>query len=167
MIFRKAVLTDLENIREVINDGKLYLKKNGVEQWQGDYPTDELLISDIVSGNNYVLEENGKIIGTEVIIFDGEPSYTKIDGEWLSNKDFVVIHRLSVKRGFRNKNIGSELLKFAENLSIKNNIYSLRIDTHENNSTMKHLMGKNSFVYCGIIYLEDNSKRIAFEKILD
>ena len=31
---------------------------------------------------------------------------------------------------------------------------------------MQNLLKKNGFSYCGVIYLEDGGKRIAFEKII-
>ena len=40
---------------------------------------------------------------------------------------------------------------------------NLRIDTHENNSTMRHLVAKHGFVRCGIIHLADGSPRIAYQ----
>lgn len=47
-----------------------------------------------------------------------------------------------------------------------NNIMDIiKVDTHEENISMQKLLKKNNFKYCGIIYLEDKSKRIAFEKI--
>ena len=43
-------------------------------------------------------------------------------------------------------------------------IQHLRIDTHENNKVMQHLILKNGFEKCGIIYVDDGSPRVAFEK---
>ncbi|MDO5296769.1 MAG: hypothetical protein Q4F00_09075 [bacterium] len=42
----------------------------------------------------------------------------------------------------------------------------LRIDTHGDNAAMQSLVKKLGFVYCGIIYVEqDNDPRLAYEKI--
>ena len=41
----------------------------------------------------------------------------------------------------------------------------LRIDTHENNAVMQHLVEKHGFQRCGIIHLEDGAPRIAFERV--
>ncbi|MGL4847614.1 MAG: GNAT family N-acetyltransferase [Clostridium sp.] len=166
MIFRKAVLKDFNSIRKIIDDAKEYLKESGVFQWQGEYPTDELLIKDINSGDNYVVEEFGEVIGTGVISFKGEETYEKIEGKWLSNDDFVVIHRLAVSKNFKNKSIASKMLKFTEELAKENGVYSIKIDTHKDNNTMKRLMEKNNFTYCGMIRLLDSTERIAFEKLL-
>ena len=42
---------------------------------------------------------------------------------------------------------------------------SIRIDTHEDNKPMRRFLEKCGFKFCGIIYLEDGSKRLAYEKL--
>jgi RimJ/RimL family protein N-acetyltransferase len=42
---------------------------------------------------------------------------------------------------------------------------NIRIDTHRNNIPMIKVLGKNGYVQCGIIYLENGDERIAFQKI--
>jgi RimJ/RimL family protein N-acetyltransferase len=41
----------------------------------------------------------------------------------------------------------------------------LRIDTHRDNVVMQHLIDKNGFQRCGIIYLANGDPRIAYELI--
>ena len=41
---------------------------------------------------------------------------------------------------------------------------NLRIDTHRDNVVMQHMLDKNGFQYCGIIYLEDGSERMGYQK---
>ena len=48
----------------------------------------------------------------------------------------------------------------------QNNIKSMRIDTHEKNLGMQGLLKKLGYHYCGVIYLENNDKRLAFEKLI-
>ncbi len=43
-------------------------------------------------------------------------------------------------------------------------IKHLRIDTHQDNKIMQHVILKNGFTYCGIIYTGDGSPRLAYEK---
>ncbi len=42
---------------------------------------------------------------------------------------------------------------------------NFRIDTHNDNKIMQHVIEKNGFIRCGIIYVKDGSPRIAYEKI--
>ena len=45
----------------------------------------------------------------------------------------------------------------------KAQIPHLRIDTHEDNKVMQHVLEKYGFVRCGIVYVPDGSPRIAYE----
>ena len=60
----------------------------------------------------------------------------------------------------------NNLIKYAEEICRQNKVNSLKVDTHEENIPMQNLLKKNGFKYCGIIYLEDGGKRVAFEKTL-
>ena len=41
---------------------------------------------------------------------------------------------------------------------------SILIDTHRQNIPMQRTLKKNGFTRCGVIYLEDGSERIAYQK---
>ena len=116
---------------------------------------------------SYILENNGEIIGTTALSFNGEKTYDEIyEGKWLSNGQYAVIHRIAVTNSSNKKGIGTEIIKKAEEVCIAKGINNIKIDTHEDNLVMQKLLIKNKFKYCGIIYLLDGSKRIAFEKII-
>jgi predicted GNAT family N-acyltransferase len=152
----------------IIKDAIDFLKEQGIDQWQNGYPNAEVIISDIKNGYGYVLvDNNNNIVATASVSFDGEPTYQKIyDGTWLSDHPYSVIHRIAVAKDVKGKSISSILIKQIEDLSKKNNIYSIKIDTHKENKRMQKVIASNQFQYCGIIYLEDKSERLAYEKIL-
>ncbi len=167
MEFRKAVESDIDRIMEIIRQAQAYLKEQGINQWQNNYPNTETIKNDIDKGYGYVLLKEGEIVGTVSVSFDGEKTYEKIyDGKWISNFDYVVIHRIAIDRRFKGRGLASEIMKNIEEMSLKRNIHSIRIDTHEDNKPMQRLIEKNGFQYCGIIYLADKSKRLAFEKLI-
>ena len=41
---------------------------------------------------------------------------------------------------------------------------TIRIDTHHDNRTMRTLLDKYSFTYCGIILLENGDPRLAYQR---
>jgi len=49
---------------------------------------------------------------------------------------------------------------------MKQQIRSLKIDTHEDNHEMQYLVKKLGYVYCGIIFTQYHAKRLAFEKVI-
>ncbi|MDZ5129676.1 GNAT family N-acetyltransferase [Clostridium perfringens] len=167
MEFRQANISDLDQIVEIIELSKKYLKETKVDQWQDGYPAKEDLRRDIESGNSYVLTNKDEIVATTVISLDGESTYNSIfNGEWITNEEYIVMHRVAVHDRYKGKGIFKELIKEAENLALNKWIFSIKIDTHRDNISMQKAVLKNDFKKCGIIYLEDGSERIAFEKVM-
>ena len=88
-----------------------------------------------------------------------EPTYQRIDdGAWLSDASYGVIHMVAsdgTVHGFL-----QQVVAYCEQQT-----KHLRIDTHHDNKVMQHVIGKNGFTRCGVIYLEDGDPRIAYEKL--
>lgn len=167
MELRKSRKDDLKYIIEIINEAKEFLKESKIDQWQQGYPNEEVILRDIENQHSYVLEDNNKIIGTVALSFDKEKTYDLIyDGKWISNNEYAVIHRIATSRRYNIKGTGTEIIKSVEKICKDKGIKSIKIDTHEENLAMQKLLNKNDFKYCGVIYLEDKAKRVAFEKVI-
>ena len=52
---KKASFENIENIIEIINDAKSFLKSQGLDQWQQGYPNESSIRNDIINNNSYVL----------------------------------------------------------------------------------------------------------------
>ena len=167
MIFRKAEEKDIDNIMIIIKQAQESLKELGVDQWQDNYPNREVILNDIENKNSYVLESEKGIVATAMFSLEKDSTYDKIyEGIWITDGPYAVIHRIAVSKESKGKNISSEFLGEMVRICSENNINSIKIDTHKDNIVMQKFLKKNNFKYCGIIYLEDNSPRIAFEKLI-
>lgn len=167
MKFRKTTLQDIDNVMKIINEAKEYLKKNTIDQWQNGYPNSDTIYTDIKNNSSYVLENENEILATSMVSFEEDKTYKDIyNGKWINNSDYAVIHRIAVSEKAKGTGIASIIIKKVENLSKENKVSSIRVDTHKDNISMQRLLEKNGFKYCGIIYLEDGSERIAFEKLI-
>ena len=167
MEFRKAVKADADSILSIIRQAQDYLKEQGIDQWQNHYPNMETVMNDISNGNGYVLVMDQMIVGTAVVIFDGEKTYGAIyNGNWISNDRYAVIHRIAIESDHKGLGLSAFILRNVEEMCLKLGVHSIRLDTHKDNSSMQKMLLKNGFQYCGIIYLADNIERIAFEKLL-
>ena len=167
MKFQKAQYTDIEDIMQIIKDGQIAISKLNIAQWQNGYPSKEIIENDIKQNFGYVLLKNDEIVGYTAVVFNNETTYNKIEGgKWLSNEEFVVAHRLAIKEIYKKQGIATILLHEIANLALTQNIQSFKIDTHEGNILMLKLLKKCGFQYCGIIYLENGDKRLAFERLL-
>ena len=110
------------------------------------------------NNNSYVVEENERICGVFSFIIGEEPTYkTIIEGNWKNTNTYGTIHRVASDGTVRG--ILNECLKYCES-----KISNIRIDTHNDNLIMQHLLEKNGFERCGIIFVEDGTPRIAYQK---
>lgn len=66
----------------------------------------------------------------------------------------------------KGQGLAAVMFKYMEELCLQKGVFSIKADTHNDNLAMQKVLKKNGFQYCGIIYLEDGSKRMAYEKIL-
>lgn len=166
MEFKKSVKKDIPRIMEIISQAQEYFKNQGIDQWQNNYPNEDVINNDIENEDSYVMIKDGEIVATTVISFEKEKPYDHIrDGKWLTNGDYGVIHRVAVDNKYKGLGLSHQIIKYTEEVCKDNGIQSIKVDTHEDNITMQSLLKKNGFEYCGIIYLEDGGKRLAFEKI--
>ena len=163
---RKASLADLGQIMEIVADAQRFLHDSGVDQWQDNYPTAEIMASDIARGELYVAEQlEGHIVAIATISFAGEPTYQTIyDGEWPNDEPYAVVHRAAIRHGERGRGLAKHLLAFAEQLSAEQGISNIRVDTHADNLVMQHLLDRCGYLRCGVITLFSGASRVAFIK---
>lgn len=165
-IFRQAQHSDLEQIMSIIRDAQAMMGEEGRTQWQDGYPASSDIVRDLERGYGYVLADpsDGGILAYGAVVFDGEPTYDVIEGKWLSDNPFVVVHRQATARALMGRGLGAEFLNNVESLATSRDIPSFRIDTNHDNRYMLRLLEKQGFSYCGIITLGSGDKRMAFEK---
>lgn len=155
---RKATMEDLPRIQEVYAYAREFMVKTGnPNQWGSTHPPRETLEADIPAGNLYVVENNG-LHGVFAYFTEPDPTYRYIeDGNWLDDSPYGTIHRIAADGS---GGIFSAVLQFVTGQNPH-----VRIDTHEDNQVMQHVLQKHGFLRTGIIYLEDGDSRIAYEKV--
>lgn len=175
---RKAVIDDLPQIMDIFDHARKFMKQTGnPTQWGDNYPPEEVVIDDIaVKGHMYVVvggvgtsaggtgetgaeSADGHIHGVFALIPGRDPTYDIIeDGAWLSDEEYSTIHRVAADG--RVNGVFEAALRF----SLAQTPH-IRIDTHEDNAVMRHLIEKNDFQRTGMIYCRDGSPRIAYERV--
>ena len=91
-----------------------------------------------------------------------------VSGQWLTDRPYAVIHRIAVDDKLKGRGIAGWILEQAEYLCRQRGVESLKIDTHQDNTSMRRLLEKQNYHYCGVIQLHrDLSLRVAYEKRLD
>ena len=167
MKFRATTVADVATIVQMLDDAKGYLASQHINQWQMGYPNESSILLDIQAGESYVLEIGDEIVGSTALSFVKEETYEVIEGSWLSDEPYAVLHRVVVADAHKGKGYGSLMLKAAQTHCMNRGIKSIKIDTHEENLSMQCLVLKNNYTYCGVIYLmhgvEAGQKRLAYE----
>lgn len=156
----KATLSQLSQIMDVYAQARVFMAQNGnPNQWGTAYPSEDMIRQDILNGKCYVNLNGDQICAVFYFAVEADPTYGYIEGAWLNDAPYGVIHRIAV--GENGKGVATECFAFAAE-----RCENIRIDTHEKNIPMQRCLGKNGFARCGIIYLEDGDPRIAYQKVI-
>ena len=162
MQIRTSTLQDLNQILKLYENARDFMANHGnPHQWGTSYPSIALVEQDIAAGNSYVCEQKGNIIATFYYANEMEETYANISaGGWQNDASYGVVHRITSDGTVRGT--AAHCLDWA-----LRQCGNLKIDTHRDNTIMQQLLEKNGFVYCGIIYVENGSERLAYQKTLD
>jgi len=181
LILRQAVPADTPRILAIIRQAQAQMRALGSSQWQNGYPARPDIERDLARGAGYVLcrpaaghrepvaapeRRADEVIAYAAVVFDGEPAYGRIDGCWLTDRPYVVVHRLAVADGEKRRGIATEFIRRIEAFAGARGIRSFRIDTNFDNRYMLRLLERRGFVLCGRIFYPDGGERLAFEKAI-
>lgn len=165
MILRKADISEVPVIWDILQQAIAQRKEDGSTQWQDGYPNEQTVRDDIKNGYGYVVVDNDSILAYAAIIFDIEPAYQDIEGKWLTDGDYVVVHRVATSGLAKGKGIATKLFEMIETLSMEQNVYSIKVDTNFDNVPMLRILDKLNYTYCGEVYFRGAARK-AFEKVL-
>lgn len=161
MKIRPAVLSELGAIMPLYDAGRTFMRQNGnMNQWINGYPSCAMIEADIRLGHLFVAEEAGETAAV-FCFFHGEnvePAYGSIDGAWLADGPYGVVHRIASSGKY------PRMVEFCTNWCLER-CPSLRIDTHKDNLPMQQALTRCGFTFCGVIVIEDGSERMAYQKL--
>ncbi|MBQ5389338.1 MAG: GNAT family N-acetyltransferase, partial [Clostridia bacterium] len=155
---RKTTLSDLDRVMQIYAIAKRYMDEMGnPTQWAKGYPPRDLIEEDIARGESYVVLKDGTIHGVFVFMQRIEPTYAYIeDGAWLNDAPYGTIHRVASDGECRR--MFDTIVAYCRAVN-----ENLRVDTHHDNLPMQKAIERGGFVRCGIIYVENGTKRIAYQ----
>ena len=159
MNIRPTTYADIDALLAIFAYARAQMIADGnPTQWGDGYPSREQLMSDIQRGVSYIVEHNTHPCATFVFIIGEDPTYHYIeDGQWLDNtQPYGTIHRIASNG--EQRGIFPFVLHWCSA-----QCPNIRIDTHEDNKRMIHLIEQAHFQRRGIIYTRNNSPRIAYQ----
>lgn len=156
---RPASFQDFEKVQELYARARAFMQSTGnPDQWGEVYPPRTLIEQNIAQEKLYLITEQGSIHGVFYFAVEEDPTYARIyDGAWHADKPYGVIHRIAGD-GF------GGVVRAAVEFALTKIPY-LRMDTYRDNQVMQHVLKKNGFRECGVIYVEEDFSMIAFDLI--
>lgn len=160
LVVRKSVPEDIDRLKDIFAHARLFMESTGnPDQWGDGYPSEELILDDISSGDSYVCVSEGRVVATFVLRGGDDPTYAQIyEGQWLDSAPYATIHRIASSGEV--KHILHIALQFA-----LARYDSIRIDTHSANKVMQAAILKERFRYCGVIRCWNGTERLAYQYV--
>lgn len=164
-MIRKATKIDIIKIMEIITAIVREMKSYNNTQWDETYPQAINFSKDIEEGDLYVDELENEIRGFVCVNYIEPIEYNSID--WQSSEKAMIVHRMAVNPNFRNQGVGISLLKFSEELALKNGVSYLKTDTYSINDKMNSLFKKFGFKLVGEMeFLGKEKPFYCYDKII-
>ncbi|MCR5245928.1 MAG: N-acetyltransferase [Bacteroidales bacterium] len=155
--FHKAGPDDYGTVLALIDSGRRIMRASGNPlQWPDGKPDPAKVEADIAAGNSWLVKEGDEAVATFAFVPGPDPTYARIDGAWLDDGPYCVIHRMAKLPGAAG--IFNAVMDWCFGRCC-----NIRIDTHRDNAIMRHCIEAYGFVYCGIIWLEDGDERLAYQ----
>ena len=161
MTIRQADPSDQNDINRIYACARALMKADGNPNQRGDKkPYPDVLRFDIEKNRLYIVENEGRAVGCFAFYEGPDPTYNYIEnGSWSKDGPYHVIHRVASDGSV--KGVMNTILAFCFSKASY-----LRMDTHDDNHRMQHILLSHGFRRCGTIYLEDGNKRISFDRVV-
>lgn len=160
MSIRLLKTEELDEALVIYEHARAFMRRIGnANQWKNNWPPAEVLMDDIAQHQLYGVFHDDVLAGVFAYWYGphAESTYDVIyDGAWLSDRPYGVVHRIAAAEG---SGAGKEAIRWAVRVSNGH----LRMDTHEDNAAMRHVLLSLGFQQCGTILLKNGDPRIAFE----
>ncbi len=165
MQLRPAQEKELPAIWLILQQAIEQRRLDGSTQWQDGYPNEDSIRHDMAIGAAYVLKDAHEIVAYVALIFGEDPAYNDIQGQWLTEGDYLVVHRLATSKARKKQGYAVHLFGLLEKLCLARGVYSIKVDTNFDNKAMLHILQKLKYSYCGEVLMRGEA-RLAFEKVL-
>lgn len=146
--YRKAEITDLDAIFELVTSAIEEMEREGIHQWDNVYPAKPDLKADIESDTLTVGIIEDDIAVIYVISKDHDEQYK--NGRWqFSDSDFRVIHRLCVSPKYQHRGLAKQALSHIEDHLRNIGVDSIRLDVFTENPYALKLYRNNGYTEVG------------------
>jgi len=165
MNITQATVADIDAITELIRQAVRIMQKNGIDQWNDNYPNKNLVTDDVAMGSLFKITVDGNIAGIVTLNELQFPDYSKIHWKDSTGRPLVV-HRLCIDPRYQGKSLAKRLMFFAEEYAKKNGYSSIRLDTYSKNYIALKLYKSLKYEQGGDVSLREGKVFHCFEKAI-
>ncbi len=154
---RPASADDIPAIVAILETGRELLAADGIDQWQnGTGPGADAVARDVLQGWGRVFCVRDQVAATAALIPGPDPNYDLIeDGEWGEPAgEYATIHRVAVSPAFRGNHIAQRFYARLIEEARARGFAELRVDTHEDNARMRHVIENCGFAHVGTVFID-------------
>jgi GNAT superfamily N-acetyltransferase len=145
--FRKADPSDFETVERPRLEATAWLASKGLDQWQPNavrHPTPEGTRDAIERGVCFLAYEAAGPLGTITIDDRADPEFWTPDER---RERALYVHRMIVARSAAGRDLGSAMLRWAENIARRGSYHWLRLDAWKSNPALHEYCGRHQFNY--------------------
>lgn len=129
---RYGNINDLSDVLEMLSLCKKDMKDRGLHIWDDNYPTKDIIESDLKSGNSVVYDNDGIVVA--FLVFHKDKN-NENESLYHDHKNPVLIQRVMSHPTYRRMGHAEAILRFVENLGYSSirlltrdvNIYSVNL----------------------------------------
>ena len=144
-MIRKAEIRDLDAVDMLYRESHTAEEAGPVTTgWvRGIYPVRATAEAALARNDLFVLEEDGRILGSGIInqlqvdVYEGAPWKYQVPDDQV-----CVLHTLMISPATRGKGYGREFIRFYEAYALQHGCTELRIDTNERNLAARTMYSK-------------------------
>lgn len=148
-MIRKANQKDIIQASKVLEEVKINMLREGIDQWDHEYPNQMVLTQDIDKEQAFIYEEEGELLAYMALNEKCDEEYNDLN--WTTNIPFLVIHRLYVKPIAQGKGISSKMIRYAEKYAVGHKYLSIRFDAFSLNKTANAVYLKKGYELVGTV----------------
>jgi len=155
-MIRKAKKEEIPQLLAITRECARQMISQNIYQWNDIYPSKKAFENDVLRDELFVLIIENNLIGCIVLTPKIDEEYLTV--KWLTpNKNNLYVHRLAIHPDYQGKGFAQKLMAFAENLAIKNDYSSIRLDTFSKNIRNQKFYELRGYKKLGSIYFPNQS----------
>ena len=142
---RLAIPEDMDDVERIFAEAIVYLRIQGIEQWDERYPDRKVMDSDLAAGTLWIMEKEGRMAA--VVTLDETPyeAYALLPWRYTGIRPLLV-HRLCVQPSLQGQGIARSVMTWVEGYARENGYGAIRLDAYNGNPRAMRL-------YAGMRYL--------------